>query len=101
MAEHNALGEFGMTGLLQRAIAEIEKLPAEEQDAVASRILADLEDDAAWSARFEATSTVQWDRLADLARQEIASGDTVPLEDIFPFRAIGSHAEYDDLLKGL
>ena len=31
-----------MTELLQRAIAEIEKLPAEVQDAVASRLLADL-----------------------------------------------------------
>ena len=76
-----------MTDLLQRAIAEIEKLPAEAQDALASRILADLEDEVAWEARFEATSTAQWDRLADLARQEIASGDVVPLEDVFPSRA--------------
>jgi hypothetical protein len=54
---------------------------------LASRILVDLEDEAAWVSRFEATSTVQWDRLADLARQEIASGKTAPLEDIFPVKA--------------
>ena len=43
-----------MTHLLQRALAEIEKLPAETQDAVAARILADLEDERAWTASFKA-----------------------------------------------
>lgn len=76
-----------MTQLLQQALAEIEKLPADTQDAMAARILADLADDQAWEARFEATSSGQWDRLADLARQEIAAGGTIPLEDMFPVRA--------------
>lgn len=49
--------------------------------------MVESEDDAAWASRFEATSMVRWDRLADLARQEIASGDAVPLEDVFPVRA--------------
>lgn len=80
--------EPGMTRLLRRAIAEIEKLPAETQDALASRILADLTDEAAWESRFEATSPGQWDRLADLARQEISSGETVPLDEIFPVKAV-------------
>jgi hypothetical protein len=70
-----------MTELLQRALAEIEKLPADTQDAVASRILADLADEQAWTERFEATSAVQWDRLAEMARREIAQGDTTPLEN--------------------
>ena len=67
-----------MTELLQRAIAEIEKLPGDAQDAVATRILENLADEQAWTERFEATSTEQWDRLAEMARREIADG-TIPL----------------------
>jgi hypothetical protein len=75
-----------MTYRLQQALAEIEKLPAETQDAVAARILADLADDRAWTGRFEATSVGQWDRLAALAHQEIADGKTIPLEDVFSLK---------------
>jgi len=75
-----------MTELLRRAITEIEKLPADVQNAVATRILTDLEDEQAWTARFDATSDEQWNRLAAMARQEIAAGDTTPLEDVFPVR---------------
>lgn len=73
-----------MTRLLERVIAEIEKLPEEEQDALAQRLLTDLSDEQAWAARFDATTDDQWDRLAEAARQEIAAGDTVPLDDVFP-----------------
>jgi hypothetical protein len=76
-----------MTQLLQQALAEIEKLPTDTQDAVAARILSDLADDRAWTTSFEATSAEQWDRLAALARQEIADGETIPLEDVFPLKA--------------
>lgn len=72
-----------MTELLQQAIAEIEKLPPDEQDAIAARILADLEDERAWRIQFEATTNEQWDKLAATVRQEIASGDTLPLDDLF------------------
>jgi len=75
-----------MTELLQRALAEIEKLPDDTQDAVATRILADLADEHAWEAQFEATSADQWNRLAEMARREIAAGDTIPLEDAFPVK---------------
>ena len=34
-----------MTTLLQRAVAEVEKLPAEDQDAIAVRLLAEVEDE--------------------------------------------------------
>lgn len=68
--------------MLQRAFAEIAKLAADTQDAVATRILADLADEQAWAERFEATE--KWDRLAEMARQEIARGETIPLEDAFP-----------------
>ena len=73
-----------MTTLLQQAIAEIEKLPAEGQDAIATRIIADLADERAWATRFGATSDEQWERLAQRARREIASGETTPLDDVFP-----------------
>ncbi|MEK6408721.1 MAG: hypothetical protein AABN34_17500 [Acidobacteriota bacterium] len=65
-----------MTELLERAITEIGKLPAEEQDATASRILAELADEQEWTKRFNATTDLQWDRLSELARQEITSRDT-------------------------
>jgi hypothetical protein len=65
-----------MTELLEQAITEIGKLPAEEQDAIASRILAELADDQEWTTRFKATTDQQWDRLSELARQEIRAGDT-------------------------
>lgn len=73
-----------MTKLLQRAIEEIEKLPVDQQDTIASRILADLEDEKTWAARFESTTDNQWDRLAEGVRREIAAGDTAPLDDVFP-----------------
>lgn len=76
-----------MTELLQRAIAEIQQLPAEEQDAIAARILADLEDERAWAAQFAATTDDQWARMVDQVRQDIAAGDTMPLDDVFPPRA--------------
>ena len=73
-----------MTSLLQQAIAEVEKLPAEGQDAIAARIMAELADERAWAGRFNATSDEQWDRLTQAARREIAAGDITPLDDVFP-----------------
>jgi hypothetical protein len=73
-----------MTELLQRAIAEIEKLPADAQDAIATRILADLADEQAWAGRFAATTDEQWDRLAEKIRRDIADGGTASLDEIFP-----------------
>jgi hypothetical protein len=73
-----------MTELLQRVIAELEKLPEDEQDAIATRLLAELEDERAWKVRFESTTNEQWDRLAQMVRQEIVTGDTTPLDEVFP-----------------
>jgi hypothetical protein len=73
-----------MTELLEQAITEIGKLPAAEQDAIASRILAELADDHEWAARFSATTDQQWDQLSDLARKEISAGSTDALDDVFP-----------------
>jgi len=73
-----------MTKLLREAVAEAEKLPAEQQDAIAARLLAEVEDERAWAARFAATTDAQWDRLADAVRAEIAAGDVAPLDEAFP-----------------
>lgn len=73
-----------MTELLRRVIAELEKLPDAQQDAIAARLLAELKDEQAWTACFEATTDEQWDRLAAMVRQDIADGETVPLDEVFP-----------------
>jgi len=73
-----------MTELLQRVIVELEKLPEDEQDAIATRLLAELEDERAWKVRFESTTNEQWDRLAQMVRQEIVAGDITPLDEVFP-----------------
>ncbi len=72
-----------MRELLERAIAAIEKLPADVQDAVATRLLAEAADEQAWAARFEATTDAQWDRMAETVRQAAAAGDIGPLDDVF------------------
>jgi hypothetical protein len=73
-----------MTTLLQRAVAEAEKLSIEDQDAIASRLLAEIEDERRWSAQFAATTDDQWDRMATEVRKEIAAGKTRPLDELFP-----------------
>ena len=73
-----------MTELLQQAIAQIEKLPADQQDAIAARFLAELQDEQKWEARFAATTDDQWDQMAVMVRQEIARGETAPLDEVFP-----------------
>ena len=73
-----------MTELLQRVIAELEKLPEDQQNAIASRLLAELKDEQAWATCFEVTTDNQWDRLAAMVRQDIANSETVPLDEVFP-----------------
>ena len=43
-----------------------------------------LSDEEVWNDRFEATTDAQWDSLAEIVRQEIATGDITPLSEIFP-----------------
>lgn len=71
-----------MTSRLQFAVAEAEKLPVEDQDAIASRLLAEVEDERRWNARFAATTDDQWDRLVAKVERDIAEGKTMPLEDL-------------------
>lgn len=72
-----------MTELLEKVIAQLKTLSADEQDAIATRLLAEIEDEQTWKAH-EATTDQQWARLADTVRQEIAAGDITPLADVFP-----------------
>jgi len=73
-----------MTELLERVIAQLKTLPADEQDAIAARLLAELEDERVWKAQFESTTDAQWDRMAEMVYLEIAAGDITPLAEVFP-----------------
>lgn len=73
-----------MTELLKEAIAQIQQLPPDRQDAIATRLLDELKDDQAWTDRFAATTDDQWDKLAKMVRAEIKEGKTFPLDDVFP-----------------
>jgi hypothetical protein len=54
-----------MTELLEKALAEVSKLSAAEQDVVAALILDVLEDERQWEAAFAASQ----DKLAKLAQK--------------------------------
>lgn len=73
-----------MTELLQQAITAIKKLPPDQQDAIAARFLAELQDEQEWETRFAATTDEQWDQMAAMVRQEITNGETIPLDEVFP-----------------
>lgn len=68
-----------MTQLLERAFAEASQLPAAEQDAVASFLLAELKSEQQWSKSF-ALSQDQLSALADEALREFETGETQPLD---------------------
>ncbi len=67
-----------MTELFRQAIAQIEQLPPDQQDAIATRLLLELQDEQKWADRFADTTDNQWDQMAAMVRQEIASDETVP-----------------------
>lgn len=62
-----------MTQLLERAWAEVSKLPPEEQDAIATIILEELEDEQRWDKRF-AASQDKLSQLAGKVREDIRAG---------------------------
>lgn len=76
-----------MTKLLERAFSEAAALPEAEQDAIAARILAEIEDERGWDSRFAATSDEQWDKLAAKARREIEDEGSAPLDDVIRGRS--------------
>jgi hypothetical protein len=72
-----------MTDLLQKAMGEIERLPIEQQNEFAERILAELSDDATWDALFAKTTDAQLQRMEQYVQQQIDRGEVEPLESIF------------------
>ena len=68
-----------MTALLQKAMNQINALPPEEQDAVASLILEEIESEKRWDELF-AGSQGQLARLAEEAITEYKAGKTKPLD---------------------
>ena len=73
-----------MTELLEQAVAEIEKLPEDAQDAIAARLLADLADEKKWAASFSTTTGAQWEQMVALVREEIGAGYVIPLDQVIP-----------------
>jgi hypothetical protein len=62
-----------MTQLLNDALAEVQKLSASDQDAIAAIILDELADERRWDEAF-AASQGQLGSLAERVRQDIAAG---------------------------
>lgn len=62
-----------MTQLLDKALAEVQKLPTSDQDAIAAIILNEIADERQWDEAFS-KSQDQLGRLAEHVRQQIASG---------------------------
>jgi hypothetical protein len=70
-----------MTELLKKAFEAVSKLPPETQDAIAARMLMELEEERHWDEAF-AGSQDKLARMADEAIGEFKAGETVPLEEI-------------------
>ncbi len=58
-----------MTELLERAIAQLKALPTDKQDAIATLILEELEEEQRWNNSFARSP----DLLAELAGEAMAS----------------------------
>jgi hypothetical protein len=71
-----------MTTLLQKAIEAIAKLPAEEQDLLAARLLAELGEEDKFDREIADSSG----RLADLAREALDEHHSGLTEELDPER---------------
>ena len=68
-----------MTELLERALAQLAKLPEQDQDAIAALILEEIEDERRWDESFARSADVL-ERLADEALAEYRAGKTKLLD---------------------
>ncbi len=68
-----------VTKRFERVIIKVGELPAQEQDALADWILAELEDDLRWEKAF-ANSQSALEKMAEKALQDRAQGKTQPLD---------------------
>jgi len=70
-----------MNKMLERAIAEVARLPEDEQETIACLIMEEVEADRGWDERFAKSES----KLAEMARRakaQHARGETTPL--VFP-----------------
>ncbi len=70
-----------MSSLLEKALEKVVALPPDEQDAIASQILASLADEETWKKRFDEKRDVIR-RMAREAIDEDERGETRPLDDL-------------------
>ena len=68
-----------MGKLLEKAIAEAQKLPDNDQEAIGAWLLAEIESERRWDELFSRPSTVI-ERMADEALREYEAGLTTPLD---------------------
>ena len=73
------LSEIAMTELLERAIARLQTLTESEQNAIASIILEEIEDERRWDDSFSRSSDVLA-KLAASAMSEYHDGETQELD---------------------
>lgn len=64
---------------MQKALEKVVALPADEQDAIASQIVASLADEEAWKERFAGKRDIIR-RMAHEALEEDERGETLPLD---------------------
>ena len=69
-----------MTELLKKAFAEASRLPREQQDAIASLLLEELQSDRQWDQAFEKSQGA----LAKLANEALAEDERGDTEDLNP-----------------
>lgn len=81
--------QIEVTDALAEAIAEATKLPAEDQNYLAFRIMEDITEEQKWSDSFTG-SLDTLDKLVAEAREDIAAGRVCSLED---FLAEGDREE--------
>jgi len=70
-----------MSTLLQKALEKVAALPQDDQDAIASQILASLADEDAWKKDFAGKRDVIR-RMAREALEEDEKGEALPLDDL-------------------
>jgi len=72
-----------MSSLLEKALEKVVALSPDEQDAIASQILASLADEEAWKKRFaEKRDVIR--RMAKGVIEEDERGETLPLDELRP-----------------
>jgi len=70
-----------MSTLLEQALEKVVALPQDEQDAIASQILASIADESGWKTRFaEKRDVIR--RMAQEAIEEDERGETLPMDDL-------------------